>query len=408
MNYHIVIGANYGDEGKGLMTDYLCRKYGIGRVVRFNGGAQAGHTVQAGERRHVFSNWGSGTFAGAVTELGKEVILNPYHALCEWDTIEGHVQSISIPENPIITTPIDTKINQLIEQQRGQYRHGSCGLGINETVTRTQAMIERGMSHDITKPEALKWLSNEWILERTKSLGIDSTAINELMDTRHELIQKFKAVWDEASHTVYKPYEAPVKEDIVYEGAQGLGLDEYLGVFPFVTRSNTGVRNALVDIARRVELVGDTDPQVFIYYMTRTYTTRHGAGPLLSETSALEVTGKVFGEGRFKDETNVPNPWQQSIRFAPLDVNSINDRIINDKTRNHNLLNKFNSKISVCITCMDQTESVKILASPYRKPVQVKVVDLPSIFKASRIDTSHLSYGPTASDIHRNAQSLGV
>lgn len=399
MNYHIVIGANYGDEGKGLMTDYLCRKYGIGRVVRFNGGAQAGHTVQVGERRHVFSNWGSGTFAGAVTELGKEVILNPYHALCEWDTIEGQVPYISIPKNPIITTPIDTKINQLIERQRGQHRHGSCGLGINETVTRTQAMIDRGMSHDITNPEALKWLSDEWTLERTKRLGINVQAVEELMDTRHELIQIFKGVWDQAINSVYKPYETPVKEDIVYEGAQGLGLDEHLGMFPYVTRSNTGIGNALVDIERRVDLVGDTDPQVFIYYMTRTYTTRHGAGPLLGETTAFDVTGKVFGEGRFKDETNVPNPWQQSIRFAPIDLYTIDERILTDRTRNQELLSRFKTQASVCITCMDQTDSVKAITRAFRTPEQVKTEDLPGLFKGYRIPVSHLSYGPTAADV---------
>ena len=79
MNHaHVVIGANYGDEGKGLMTDYLADKYQAEVVVRFNGGAQAGHTVvtPAGQR-HVFSHFGSATLSGSRTFLSKHFVANP-------------------------------------------------------------------------------------------------------------------------------------------------------------------------------------------------------------------------------------------------------------------------------------------------------------------------------------------
>lgn len=73
-----VIGAGFGDEGKGLMTDYCCQRPKYTTVVRFNGGAQAGHTVVTPDgRRHVFSHFGSGTLRGAATFLSRFFICNP-------------------------------------------------------------------------------------------------------------------------------------------------------------------------------------------------------------------------------------------------------------------------------------------------------------------------------------------
>ena len=78
MQGSVVIGANYGDEGKGLMTDFLCRQHSADLVVRFNGGAQAGHTVVTPEgERHVFHHIGSGYFAGVPTYLSKFFVSNP-------------------------------------------------------------------------------------------------------------------------------------------------------------------------------------------------------------------------------------------------------------------------------------------------------------------------------------------
>ena len=76
MRARVVIGSNFGDEGKGLTVDYLCHQ-GAGVVVRFNGGAQAGHTVCLDRLRHVFSHFGSGTLRGVPTYLSQFFIVNP-------------------------------------------------------------------------------------------------------------------------------------------------------------------------------------------------------------------------------------------------------------------------------------------------------------------------------------------
>ena len=135
----VVIGAGYGDEGKGLMTDYFCRSAPSNPlVIRFNGGAQAGHTVVTEDgRRHVFSHFGSGEFAGARTYLSDDFIVNPIKFREEYNTLYSkHVRPITyISENCRITTPYDMILNQCIETCRSN-RHGSCGLGIFTTIQR--------------------------------------------------------------------------------------------------------------------------------------------------------------------------------------------------------------------------------------------------------------------------------
>lgn len=139
----VVIGANFGDEGKGLMTDYFCRQAALKGenclVILHNGGAQRGHTVVTpGRKRHVFRHFGSGTFTGADTYLSEDFILNPMVFRREWEELEEIGINTKVYVNPkcIITTPFDMILNQIIEEYRKGDRHGSCGMGIHETIIR--------------------------------------------------------------------------------------------------------------------------------------------------------------------------------------------------------------------------------------------------------------------------------
>ncbi len=134
----VVIGANFGDEGKGLMTDYYAAK-ADSIVVRFNGGAQAGHTVVTPDnKRHVFSHIGSGSFAGAETFLSRYFVCNPLLFRKEWDVLSPKcaIPQIHVDAAAIVTTPYDMMINQIAEDLRGSGRHGSCGMGFGETIER--------------------------------------------------------------------------------------------------------------------------------------------------------------------------------------------------------------------------------------------------------------------------------
>src|ERR1017187_4409641 len=162
MRAYAVIGANYGDEGKGLLTDYLVNREnapGCGSddtlVVRFNGGAQAGHTVVTPDgQRHIFSHFGAGTLSGARTFLSKYFVLNPMLFFREKRLLEGlglKVQPILVDPRAMVTTPYDMIINQEHERFLGNKREGSCGIGFGETIVRNKRklMIEKYTSHEL-------------------------------------------------------------------------------------------------------------------------------------------------------------------------------------------------------------------------------------------------------------------
>jgi len=136
----VVVGLGFGDEGKGTMVDYLVRKHQARAVVRFNGGHQAAHAVVLPDgRSHKFSQFGSGTLAGADTYLSEHVVIEPLAMQREAMHLEDSGVSepfslLSINEACWITTPYHRHANRLLEQARGDNRHGSCGLGVGETV----------------------------------------------------------------------------------------------------------------------------------------------------------------------------------------------------------------------------------------------------------------------------------
>ena len=123
----VVIGSAFGDEGKGLATDVLASKRpGETFVVRFNGGAQAGHTVVTPEgQRHVFSHFGSGTLAGAATFLSKFFVVNPilYHREREQLKWLGVSANVFVDLRSMVTTPFDMFVNTALERHRRSARH---------------------------------------------------------------------------------------------------------------------------------------------------------------------------------------------------------------------------------------------------------------------------------------------
>jgi adenylosuccinate synthase len=323
MKAHVVIGANYGDEGKGLMTDYLSNEHNAKWIVRFNGGAQAGHTVVTpGGRRHVFSHFGAGTFTGAHTYLGREFVCNPILFRQEVRTlraaIDGSMLRVMVHKHAQVTTHIDMMFNQVMELIRDRdtgQRHGSCGVGFGETVERAQyeqfaTPMKSIMHHRSWFAEHLAQLLNEWVPMRAQQLGItDDPIYRERLSvcTQPELLAQTVDDMMYFAESVWVVSDAGYlrNQQVVFEGAQGLALDMDRGAFPHVTRSNTGIKNVL-PICEEAGI-----DELETVYVTRWYLTRHGAGPLPQEM-------KLAGDFAQHDTTNVPHPFQGELRFAPL------------------------------------------------------------------------------------------
>lgn len=400
---HAIIGGGYGDEGKGLMTDFLTRK--LTRdcrapiTVRCNGGAQAGHTVVDGQRRHVFGHIGSGTFAAASTFLSSKFIVNPFALSEEFQELMniGIRPIIEIHPSCEITTGFDIVLNRLRELSRGANVHGSCGLGINETVTR--ALAGHSLTVDTLTSlrilETVKEIYNEWWLPEFEK--IDLSAIDPSVTA--PLIEIFKDVNTEIQNLQYAKIDlsrwATVrptqnhsdKNRYVFEGAQGLELDEFLGEFPHVTRSVTGLPSAL----QAAYEVGVTE--ITPVYVTRCYKTRHGAGPLPFED-------EQFSEGpRITDATNITGQWQGEFRMAPLHIGHLKQKITKDLIRSVSLAQFLGIKINrpeIALTCLDQVSNRVRIIDGGGESDWVTGDELVARLSRAICPVKYLSYGPSA------------
>lgn len=347
-NATVIIGAGFGDEGKGLMTDYHAAPAGDdGLVVRFNGGAQAGHTVIAEDgRRHVFSHFGAASFSGARTYLSRFFVLNPLLYFKEAEQLArlGIAPRVFADIACPVTTPYDMLINQLAEQARGEGRHGSVGVGFGETIERNldprYAITFADLSNYDRLAFRLRKIRDEWVAPRLAALGIASLSGSkkDLLESE-TLIERFLADTQDFLSQV-EPGGVDIlsgARHIVFEGAQGLLLDQDRGSFPHVTRSNTGLKNVL---ALAVEAGFDSLEAV---YVSRSYKTRHGAGPfphaftddadhrtMTFEKADEERVPEVITWPRIEDRTNVDNDYQGGLRFGLLDIDGLARDIHND------------------------------------------------------------------------------
>jgi adenylosuccinate synthase len=343
-----VIGAGYGDEGKGLMVDaFAARAGGEAVVVRSNGGAQAGHTVCLFDgRRHVFHHLGSGALAGAATHLSRFFVHHPMLFAAERETLAAHGARVEVTADPrgLVTTPWDMLINQAVEQARGAGRHGSCGLGFGETVERNLSP-EFGLTFaELSRPglrRRCEVIRDGWTRRRLRALDAAPGETEERVLGDGRILEAFLDDCGEFLGRVDARRDADlaVGPQVIFEGAQGLLLDQSIGVMPHVTRSNTGLAN-MASIAAEAGLEG-----IDATYVTRAYATRHGAGPLPDGGEAMEAFEIV-------DPTNAPNAWQGQMRYAPLDLWRLADAIAQDLALTAGV--PVAIRRSLAVSCLDQ------------------------------------------------------
>lgn len=352
---YATIGATWGDEGKGNATDIICSRVPEKTInVRFNGGAQASHTVVTPDgKRHAFRHFGSGTFAGSPTYLSKEFMVNIFTFDMEWCELEKKfevIPNVCVHPQCRITTFWDIYINQMIETMRGENRNGSCGFGINETVHRSKSEKYGITVTDLFSEDKLlrklEVIQNEYVPLRIKNkYGLEMSEIPKEFLKKFEDKKLISMTIDFARNFTQK---VTVMDDsildrfdiAVFEGAQGLLLDQgYKRFWPNVTTSNTGIKN-VIEILENTKFNGDLE----IYYISRCYATRHGRGEFPTETPEKPYSKIV-------DLTNVPNEFQESMRFGILDLDLIIEAINGDLG---NLNRKAN--INIVFTCFNHLD----------------------------------------------------
>ena len=328
MRAYIVVDLGFGDCGKGLLTDFLARHSGASLVVRYNGGAQAGHNVVTPDgRQHTFSQFGSGTFIpGVKTYLSKHVVVHPGALLVEGDILAGKgmrdaFSRLRVSDQALIITPFHQAANHIREIARGDNRHGSCGVGVGEAVEDALVHTEncvlagdlcdlpglRRKLHSIREQKRAQLidlfkdqlpaqaLAREWeIFERADVIDAWISSISRIGELGLVAPDALLQTWLHQAETV------------IFEGAQGVLLDAQAGFHPYTTWSRCTSANAY-------DLINTLAPgsQVCQVGVMRSYAVRHGPGPLPTETDVLSPA---------ISEHNRSNQWQGPVRYGWFDA----------------------------------------------------------------------------------------
>jgi adenylosuccinate synthase len=286
-------------------------------VVRYNGGAQAGHNVVTPDgRHHTFAQFGSGTFIpGVRTFLSRNVVIHPTALLREEAALRSAgvtdaLERLGISANALVITPYHQALNRVRERARGTARHGSCGVGAGETVSHDrsragEAVHVSDLADDIRLRRKLQ-RTREFVWEELRTLDCVDKAEAPLFD-RPEVIEH----WITEARRV-----APLIADddawlprdtsgaVIFEGAQGVLLDEWHGFHPYTTWSTCTAAPALTLLSESAP-----DAGVCRIGVLRTYTVRHGPGPLPTETRDIGAP----------PEHNTFNEWQGAVRRGWFD-----------------------------------------------------------------------------------------
>jgi len=312
-----LVDLGFGDAGKGLFTDALCRRWPVHTVVRFNGGAQAGHNVVLPDgRHHTFSQFAAGSFVpGVHTLLASPVVVHPTALLVEEAILRGAgvadaLSRLGIAGDCRVTTPWHQAAGRLRERLRGAHAHGSCGVGVGETVSHALDHPGEALRYaDLASPRLARekvtairrTLAAQFNPEVLEAAGEDAVAFHDAT-----LADRWLAQACALARQVAPLVDAQVAQRLardgttLFEGAQGVLLDEGRGFHPHTTWSDVTPA-----AAERVLASAGIDAPLVRLGIVRAYATRHGAGPLPTHDSALDAlaephNGDAGWQGRFR------------------------------------------------------------------------------------------------------------
>ena len=285
----VLLGLQWGDEGKGKVVDVLTPKYDV--IARFQGGPNAGHTLEFEHQKYVLRSIPSGIFQGGkINIIGNGVVLAPDLFMNEAKELEksGHSlkERLLISKKAHLILPTHRLLDRANEAAKGKSKVGTTGKGIGPTYTdkisrnglrvgdildNFEAKYEAHKACHIKMLEALKWTDFSELKEMEKVWleGISFLKEFKFVDSEHEI------------HHLLKE-----NKSVLCEGAQGTMLDVDFGSYPFVTSSNTVTAGACTGLGIGPNSIGN------VYGIMKAYCTRVGSGPF--PTELFDETGKTL------------------------------------------------------------------------------------------------------------------
>ncbi len=297
MSNTIIVGAQWGDEGKGKIVDYLTE--GTDVVVRAAGGNNAGHTVISNGTKYILHLIPSGIlWKDKVCVIGNGVVMDPIGLLEEMAKLRGQGVTIT-PENLLISEtahlvmPYHRGLDKARELQRGEKKIGTTGRGIGPAYA---DKVERDGLRTIlmTQPEILEEELRERLARHNatfEALGVEIVPVEETVKI---ILEAAKTLAPHITNTTVYLHEAiKAGKNLLFEGAQGTYLDIDHGTYPFVTSSNTTAGGACTGSGVPPRMIDK------VVAVGKAYTTRVGSGPFVTENEdigdMLHNMGREFG-----------------------------------------------------------------------------------------------------------------
>jgi adenylosuccinate synthase len=274
-----VVGAQWGDEGKGKIVDWLSNRADV--VVRFQGGHNAGHTLVVDGKVYKLALLPSGVVQGKLSVIGNGVVVDPWHLLTEIDKIAEQGVAITpellvLADNACLILPLHKDLDQAREAASTQ-KIGTTGRGIGpayeDKVGRRAIRVADLADPEALRPKIERLLAHHGALRR--GLGLPEADAAELFDALMALAPRILAYAQPAWRLLDKAYKDGRR--ILFEGAQGALLDVDHGTYPFVTSSNTVAGQASAGSGMGPSATG------YVLGIVKAYTTRVGEGPFAAE-----------------------------------------------------------------------------------------------------------------------------
>jgi adenylosuccinate synthase len=286
-----VVGAQWGDEGKGKIVDWLSNRADV--VVRFQGGHNAGHTLVVGEKVYKLSLLPSGVVQGKPSVIGNGVVVDPWALLSEIEKITGQGVEISpdiliLADNACLILPLHRDLDGAREAAAGANKIGTTGRGIGpayeDKVGRRAIRVADLADPESLRPKIERLLAHHGALRKGLNLpDFDGEALlAQLLEVAPKILPYAQPAW--------RVLDAAVKDGsrVLFEGAQGALLDVDHGTYPYVTSSNTVAGQAAAGSGLGPRSTG------YVLGIVKAYTTRVGEGPFPCELK--DDNGKRLGE----------------------------------------------------------------------------------------------------------------
>jgi len=321
----VVIGSQWGDEGKGKIVDWLSQRADV--VVRFQGGHNAGHTLVIDGVTYKLSLLPSGIVRpGKLSMVGNGVVVDPWALLSEIETVRGQGVEITpdnlrISESATLILPLHRNLDHAREEAAGKGKIGTTGRGIGpayeDKIARRAIRIGDLADLGVLSDKVDRLLFHHNALLRGMSLPEikPEDILEDLKDVAPKLQPFTSVVWQELDDARRRGNR------ILFEGAQGTMLDIDHGTYPFVTSSNTVAGQAAVGSGQGPGAID------FVLGITKAYTTRVGSGPFPTEQD--NEIGRELGERGHEFGTVTGRPrrcgWFDAVLVRQaIKINGIN------------------------------------------------------------------------------------